>query len=180
MIWIALLRGINVGGRKIVPMAELRAVLSGLDYNAVQTYIQSGNCVFESADSNAANISDSISAAIDAKFGFVPKVMTLSLEALLSARDNNPFANVETPEKFVHFYFLFEPASAADIEALDALKTPSETYALTDAVFYLHAPDGIGRSKLAARAEQKLGVAATARNFRTVTKLLSMAGLNEA
>ena len=124
--WVVLLRGINVGGRNILPMAELRALLSGLGCHNVRTYIQSGNCIFEGADINPVGFSTAISAAIDTKFGFTPMVMILSIEALLSARDANPFASVETPEKTVHFYFLSEPVKDVDVAALDSLKTPSE------------------------------------------------------
>ncbi len=76
--------------------------------------------------------------------------------------------------KTLHFSFLFEPPADPDLKALADAKSPTESYKLTDRVFYLHAPDGVGRSKLAANAEKHLGVVTTARNYRTVNKLLEM------
>ena len=93
---------------------------------------------------------------------------------MLTAVDSNPFPKAVSDPKTLHFLFLAEPAADPDTEALDDMKTTSEEYKLTDGVFYLHAPDGIGRSKLAANAEKHLGVVATGRNYRTVDKLLSM------
>jgi uncharacterized protein (DUF1697 family) len=93
---------------------------------------------------------------------------------LLAAIESNPFPQAVADPKTLHFFFLSEPASEPDTEALDKAKTSTEQYKLTDGVFYLYAPHGIARSKLAANAEKHLGVATTARNYRTVDKLASM------
>ncbi len=89
--------------------------------------------------------------------------------------ESNPFPEAEAEPKTLHLFFLASAPEAADIESLTEAKSPSERFHLTDHVFYLHAPDGIGRSKLAANAEKYLGVAITARNWRTVQKLREMA-----
>ena len=91
-----------------------------------------------------------------------------------AAIKSNPFPKAVSDPKTLHFFFLAEPATDPDVGALDDAKTHTENYKLTDRVFYLHAPDGIGRSKLAANAERHLGVVATARNYRTVDKFFSM------
>ena len=113
---------------------------------------------------------------IAADFGFRPHILTMSQAELNAAIAANPYAAAaQTDPKTVHLYFLSAVPTAPDIAALDAIKTGTEQYALKGAVFYLHAPDGVGRSKLASRAEAKLGVSATARNYRTVLKLSELA-----
>ena len=106
------------------------------------------------------------------------QLLLLKREDLLTAIESNPFPNAVSDPKTLHFFFLAEPASNPDTEALGGIKTSTEKYQLTDGVFYLHAPDGVGRSKLAANAEKHLGVVTTARNYRTVTKLLAMVTQN--
>ena len=172
--WIALLRGINVGGNNILPMKDLRALLQRLGCDRARTYIQSGNCVFESEDADALRLSEKIADAILSEFGFKPSVLILEETAFRRAIDANPYPQGAEDPKSVHFFFLAEPASHVDIEALDKVKTPNERYSITDDVFYLFAPDGIGRSKLASQVEKKLGVAATARNLRSVGKILDL------
>lgn len=122
-------------------------------------------------------LANTIEVAIDARFGFRPRTMVLSEDDLDAARAANPYAVAgEADPRSVHFYFLSEPARGADLSTLEALRKPDEAMTLTDRVFYLQAPDGIGRSKLAEKAEKCLGVAATARNFRSVTAIADPAG----
>ena len=173
--WIALLRGINVGGGNKLPMASLRAILDGLGATDVQTYIQSGNAVFRHAETDAAKVGDMIGNGIHQRHGFRPRVLALTAAEMARSADANPFPSAETEPKTLHLYFLAEPSTAPDIEAIRALASGSETFRLTDSVFYLHAPDGIGRSKLAQQVERLLGVEATARNWRTVWNVLAMA-----
>jgi len=178
--WVILLRGINVGGKNRLPMAELRALLSGLGYHDVQSYIQSGNCLLSSTISDKAAIEQSIQSAIQAAYDFSPQVFALSVGTLEQAYQNNPYRVDDESGAQVHFYFLSTAAPNPDPAALDALRAESEAFTLTDTVFYLYAPQGAGRSKLAAGAGRKLGVPVTARNLRTIKKLLSMAGVLES
>jgi len=173
--WIALLRGINVGGHNILPMAELRNDLESLQLRNVRTYIQSGNVVFEATARAAASLTKEIGRRIEEQHGFRPHLLILSREDLLAAVESNPFPEAASHPKTLHFFFLPEPTGDPDTKALDDAKSSTENYRLTDRVFYLHAPDGIGRSKLAANAEKYLGVVTTARNYRTVDRLVSMA-----
>lgn len=172
--WIALFRGINVGGNNILPMAELRSDLQSLKLRNVRTYIQSGNVVFDSTAKTASSLARKIGGRIEKQHGFRPYILILDREQLLTAIESNPFPKAVSNPKTLHFYFLAEPATNADLKALDNAKIRTEKYKLVDRVFYLYAPDGVGRSKLAANAEKYLGVVATARNYRTVGKLLSM------
>jgi uncharacterized protein (DUF1697 family) len=87
----------------------------------------------------------------------------------------NPFPEAEAEPKSLHLYFLTVPPENPDLKTLDRLKQDNERYSLNDKVFYLHAPDGVGRSKLATQVEKALGVAATARNWRSVCKIMAMA-----
>ncbi len=172
--WIALFRGINVGGKNILPMAKLTKDLASLKLKNVRTYIQSGNVVFESAATSPSSLSRKIAKRIEDRHGFRPQVLLLNRDELLTAIKSNPFPRAVADPKSLHFFFLAEPTVAPNTRALDAAKSPTENYKLTDRVFYLHAPDGIGRSKLAANAERHLGVVTTARNYRTVAKLFDM------
>ncbi len=178
--WIALFRGINVGGNNILPMAELRRELESLGLKDVRTYIQSGNVVFDSTGETASSLTRKICGQIEQQHGFRPHLLILNREDMVRAIDSNPFPRAVSDPKTLHFFFLAEPASDPNLEAIYNAKTSTEEYALTDSVFYLHAPDGIGRSKLAANAEKYLGVVATARNYRTVDKLLSLVMQSDA
>ncbi len=175
-IWIALLRGINVGGKNILPMKELVRDLESLGLEDVKTYIQSGNAVFRAASVDAVGLGAEISATIEKRRGFRPQVLLLAAGELQDAVAANPFPEAEAEPKTLHLSFLAAPPPAPDLEALRAARAPSERFHLSDRVFYLHAPDGIGRSKLAAKAERLLGVAITGRNWRTVSKLREMVG----
>lgn len=173
--WVALFRGINVVGNNILPMASLVGHLEALKLKNVKTYIQSGNAVFDTRFTNLTSLKASIVARIEEEHGFAPKLLLLSPDALQKAFNDNPFPHAASEPKSLHFFFLEQPATNANTKALELAKAETENYVLTDLVFYLHAPDGIGRSKLASTAEKHLGVAATARNFRTVEKLMALA-----
>lgn len=173
--WIGLFRGVNVGGNNILPMAELKRDLESLKLTNVRTYIQSGNVVFESTSRTATSVARKIVRHIDERHGFRPHLLILSRSELKAAVENNPFTKAVSDPKTLHFCFLAEPVPDPNTKAIKEAKSPTEKYRLIDRVFYLHAPDGIGRSKLAANVEKFLGVVTTGRNYRTVDKLLSMA-----
>lgn len=178
--YIALFRGINVGGNHILPMKELTARLEELDAHHVKTYIQSGNAVFQHKAKNVSSLAGQIRAAIQKRHGFEPQVFLLDLAEMEKAMASNPFPVAEAEPKTLHLYFLAAVPENPDLTILDSLKKDNEQFQLLDNIFYLHAPDGIGRSKLAERAEKVLGVAATARNWRTVCKITAMAKPEES
>ena len=173
--YIALFRGINVGGNNMLPMKELVAVLEDLGAQSVRTYIQSGNAVFRSREKDASRLSNEIRAAIKRRRGFEPHVLLLGLEDLERAIEKNPFPEAESDPKTLHAGFLASVPKNPDLTTLERLRQDDERFDLVGKVFYLHAPKGIGRSKLAARAEKLLGVAMTDRNWRTVRKAWEMA-----
>ncbi|MGZ8842764.1 MAG: DUF1697 domain-containing protein [Pyrinomonadaceae bacterium] len=175
-ICIALLRGINVGGKNLLPMKELVAMLDDLGAQKIKTYIQSGNAVFVCKDKDTAKLSNQITAEIKKRRGFDPHVLLLDLKDFERVIHQNPFASeAEADPKALHAGFLAAAPERPDLKKLESLKSDSERFRLIDSVFYLHAPEGVGRSKLAAKSEKLLGVPMTDRNWRTVLTIWKMA-----
>jgi uncharacterized protein (DUF1697 family) len=174
-VCIALFRGINVGGKNALPMKALAALLEQLGYRSVRTYIQSGNVVVDAKGSSTAAMRRKMAAAVEATFGFRPAIVVLTAGELDHVVEGNPFPAAVSAPTTLHVTFLEETPPDPDLEALDRLRSNGERFELDGTVFYLHAPAGIGRSKLAARIERALGVAGTARNWRTVLKVRDMA-----
>jgi uncharacterized protein (DUF1697 family) len=175
--YVALFRGINVLGRNVLPMKELAKVLEHAGCCDVRTYIQSGNAIFRCAAVDAARMASRIAAGVSEARGFAPRVLLLKRAELARAAAANPFPQAETNPTSVHLFFLAEKPQRPDVKAIEALRATSERFALKGKVFYLYTPDGFGPSKLASRAERFLGVDATARNWRTVTRLIEMSRL---
>lgn len=173
--YIALFRGINVGGKNVLPMKELAAVLEGLGLNKVQTYIQSGNVVFQTTNRSRKGLEKNIGAAIGKSHGFVPQVLVLSVQELRNALVANPFPDGENEPKSLHLFFLESSPANPDLKRLASLQSVSERFKLIGTVFYLHAPEGVGRSRLASNVEKALGVTVTARNWRSASAILSLA-----
>lgn len=169
-VFVALLRGINVGGNNILPMQDLRDLLAGLGCVDVATYIQSGNAVFRHSG-GAAKMSISIADKIESNFSFRPAVMVIAAQLFADIAAANPYSDLADDPKQVHIAFLGAPAVSANLDRLQELASDGEEFILKDTAFYLYAPNGIGRSKLAAAVEKCLGVATTSRNARTVSKI---------
>ncbi len=165
--YIVLLRGVNVGGKNLLPMNELKELLEESGFKGVSTYIQSGNIVLMSSQ----NPEVKVKALIQSKFGFSAQVLAISEKNFDLSINANPYA--ENEGKTVHFYFC-ERIPAPDYSKLDAKISESERYTVIGKVLYLHAPDGIGRSKLVGSIESCLGVSATGRNLNTINKLANM------
>lgn len=172
--WIAFFRGIG-GGIRTLPMKNLTAVLEDLGLTNVRTYIQTGNVVFDSARTTAPKLTDAISKRVSRTFDFDAKVMVLSAKDVDAAAAANPVPQTDRDPRSVHLFFLSQIASSADVDAMDRLGAASEGFVLENKVFYLHTPKGFGKFKLAPRVERLLGVDATARNWRTVCKVLEIA-----
>lgn len=174
--YVAFLRGINVGGNCSLQMKELVATLEGIGARNVRTYIQSGNAVFKSAERKAARLSTQLSAEILKRRGFEPRVHILTIEALAKAMAENPYPEAVIDPSSLHLGFFASPPQSPDLKKLSDVSKSSERFYLTEGVFYLHAPEGVGRSRLAASSEKLLGVPMTYRNWRTVSKVREMAG----
>ena len=165
--YIVLLRGINVGGKNMLPMKELVSLLEENDFHNVRTYIQSGNVVLQSKK----NPKVALGNLIVGRFGFDPEVLAMEKTAFDSSIRNNPFNATEG--KTIHFYFCSK-VPKLNQGKLDALIAESEDYLLQGNVFYLFAPAGIGRSKLVANLEACLGAPVTGRNLNTINKITQM------
>lgn len=178
--WVALLRGINVGGHRKLPMADLRGLLDGLGYSNVATYIQSGNAVF-TADGEERTVVEAISDAILDRFGFEVPVVARTGPELAAIAAAHPLAAGEPDEVKLHVMFLDAAPEADRIADLDAATFAPDDATLDGRELYIHYAEGAGRSKLTTDAvERALGVTATARNWRTVRKLAEMTGASTA
>ena len=173
--YVALFRGINVGGKNLLPMRVLVPVLEDLGARRVMTYIQSGNAVFQGPDQDLSRLSGKISREIQKRCGFAPQVLLLKLTDIERVIRKNPFPEAERDPASLHIGFLASAPKNPDLKTLSRLKSENERFRLLGRIFYLHAPAGIGRSKLAAKAQHLLGVSMTDRNWRTVCKLREMA-----
>jgi uncharacterized protein (DUF1697 family) len=182
---VALLRGINVGGRNKVPMTELREVVTSLGHTEVTTYIQSGNVLFTTQETDTARLAASLEEAISGRFGIRASVVVLSREQLARTMRDNPYPDAPNP-KFVHVVFMNAEPPQALVERIQAAESKAaargsrDTFAAIGKALFLHTPDGYGTSELSEAVfriigpPDKAGVAATARNWVTCTKLLSL------
>jgi uncharacterized protein (DUF1697 family) len=170
----ALLRGVNVSGKNMLPMKELARMFSDAGCANVRTYIQSGNVVFE-APPGAPGIAEAIQTKIEKRYGYrVPVILRTSAQLLKTIRDN-PFLKAGAHEKTLYVYFLAHTPDAGAIAALDPARSTPDAFQVRGQEIYLHLPNGMGRSKLTnAYFDSKLSTICTARNWATVLKLAAM------
>ena len=173
--FIALLRGINVGGQKKIKMADLRETLQNIGLESVTTYIQSGNVVFCSTESDVQKLEESIFDAIKKNFGFEVPILITSQEEIESILALNPFAN-ETNLNNLYFVLLKQSPSDELMQQFNQLSFDNEDFHIEGNCVYLCCKKGYGKAKLSNNlVENKLKVQATARNLRTMQKLLELA-----
>lgn len=173
--YVALLRGINVGGKNAVPMGELRSLLTSLGHADVVTHIQSGNAVFGSARAGP-EIAVELEERLEQAFGVRVAVLLRTSTELADIAANNPFLAPGADVSKLHAVFLADEPAPAAVSALDPDRSPPDELAVRGRQIYLRLPNGAGRTKLTVdHFERRLGTRATARNWRTVTKLLELA-----
>lgn len=168
--YVALLRGVNVGGKNKLPMKELAAIFEKTGCNNVQTYIQSGNVIFECAD-KIEIFQPKVGRAIERKFGFNPPFLIRKLPELEKIVRENPFLKLGAAESELHVVFLESEPTPEEVAKLEKNRVPPDDFAVHGKEIYLRLPNGAGRSKLAAVKSKTL---ATARNWRTVNTLIEM------
>lgn len=175
MKYIAFLRGINVSGKNSIKMAALKAMFQTLGFNNVETYIQSGNVIFEFDACDTVSLEVKIKEEIDKTFGFHVETIVRTIEELINIISNNPLlveANIEIDK--LHVTLLLNKPEEA-IESLNLKKEENEKYIIRGKEIYLYCPNGYGNTKLNNTIlEKKLKVAATTRNWKTMNKLLEM------
>ncbi|MEW2299567.1 DUF1697 domain-containing protein [Streptomyces sp. NPDC006655] len=177
--YAALLRGINVGGKKKLPMAELRGLMTGLGHDRVGTYLQSGQAVFASDRGDADFLAAELTGAIEERFGFSVDVLVRDHAYLKAVAEACPFPAAALEAKQLHVTYFSGPVAAERYAGIDPAVHLPEEFRLGDRALYLYAPDGIGRSKLAealSRSRVNKGLIATTRNWNTVLKLVELTG----
>jgi uncharacterized protein (DUF1697 family) len=175
--YIALLRGINVGTAKRVPMADLRILFSGLGYKEVKTLLNSGNVVFSddsvskaAAKKAAAPSEPRIEKAFEERFGFSSRITVIHANDLIAAVEGNPLPENPNPSRFL-IAFLKTPEHRRHLAALEGAKWEPEAFALGARVAYLWCPEGVLASPLAQAVNMALKDSVTIRNWNTVLKL---------
>lgn len=171
--WVALLRAINVGTGRKVPMKPLATVFEDAGATGVVTYIQSGNVVFRHAARTPAGLAADLEARIRELAGFDVPVMLRTAREWEAVVDNNPYPGADPGQ--LHVFFLAREPAPGVVEALDLAALAPEELTVAGREAYCHLPNGLGRARLPAVAIPKLKVPATARNWRTVLKLLALA-----
>lgn len=175
-VHVALLRGINLAGRRRVPMAQLRELLTERGYDDIRTHLQSGNVVLR-APVGAARLEQDLAEAIETEFGFAVPVVVRSAAQLAAVIATEPFGAVVTEPRLYQVSFLAGPAPEGTEERLRGIATPAERVEVRGQEIYSWHPDGVGRSKLAgALGDRAIGVITTTRNFRTVRALAQLSG----
>ena len=172
--YVALLRGINVGGKNKLPMAELRDIFAAAGCGAVKTYIQSGNVVFEASHDLAVRVPAIVSEAIRERFGYETAVVVRSGDEIRRVAASNPFDTSGDP-RFLQVAFLEDTPGDEAVSRLDPQRSPPDAFEAKGRHVYLHYPNGVARSKLTNEyLSSRLGTASTMRNWRTVLTLLKM------
>jgi uncharacterized protein (DUF1697 family) len=173
--FLALLRGVNVGGKNALPMKDLAAMFVDSGCTQVKTYIQSGNVVFRAGSRVASKISVTIANQIADRFGLIVPVVVRTDAELRDVIQNNPFLKAGEREDTMHVYFLADSPNAELVSKLDPKRSDIDRFSVRNREIYLHLPNGMGRSKLTnAYFDSKLKTVSTARNWRTVLKLYEM------
>lgn len=173
--FIALLRGVNVGKAKRVPMADLRALLGDLGYAGVATLLNSGNAVFRAARGAASGHAARIASAIAERLGFEVPVIVVPAATLDAIVAENMLApGADDPSRLI-VAFVQEPPSLTEVAGIAPLVLPPERFLVGAHAAYLHCASGILESKAGAALLGKAGRAATTRNWATVLKLQAMA-----
>lgn len=175
--YVALLRGINVGGKHILPMKHLVEMFTEAKCVNVRSYIQSGNVVFTAPPKVAKGLPDLVSKKIEARFGFSAPIILRNRDDMQKVARSNPFLKAGLPEITLYVYFLADEPTSAAVKALHPDRSPGDRFQVVGREIYMHLPNGAGRSKLtSAYFDSKLKTVATARNWATTLKLLQLMG----
>jgi uncharacterized protein (DUF1697 family) len=175
--YLALLRGINVGGKNMLPMKDLVEIFIGAGCKDVRTFIQSGNVIFCAAPAVSARLPDEITSVVAESFGIRIPVILRSADQLRDVVSHNPFLKSGAAEDTLHVMFLAGLPSPESVDKLDPDRSAPDAFIVHGREIYLRLPNGTARSKLTnAYFDSKLATTSTLRNWRTVTKLLDLMG----
>jgi uncharacterized protein (DUF1697 family) len=175
--FVALLRGVNVGGKNKLPMKDVAALFGAAGCADVRTFIQSGNVLFKADSRLAARLPDLIAARIADDFGYRTPVILRTADQLAEVVSSNPFFAAGADLDALHVLFLADAPGQDRINGLDAHRSPPDTFLVRGQEIYLNCPNGVARTKLTnTYFDTKLATVSTGRNWRTVTKLLELVG----
>ena len=175
--YLALLRGINVGGKNKLPMRDLIAIFTESGCQDVRSYIQSGNVIFDASPGVAAGLAVQVAARIADRFGYRMPVLLRTAADLAAMLAGNPFLEEGCPEDELHVYFLADRPEPDRVAQLDPDRSPSDRFSVIGREIYLRPPDGMARTRLTnAYFDARLATVSTARNWRTASKLLELMG----
>lgn len=173
--FITLLRGINVSGHKKIKMSELKSLFENLGFQNVKTYIQSGNVIFSSKDDSKQKLETKISSGIKKNFGFDVTILILNKEEIEHVFRTNPFIKMKKDNERLYVTFLEKIPPDENIKLLESKDYSPEEYIIDGKFIYLFFPNGYGNAKLNNNLfENKLKVAATSRNWKTIKTLLEL------
>jgi uncharacterized protein (DUF1697 family) len=173
--YLALLRGVNVGGKKKLPMKDLVDICLEAGCSNVKTFIQSGNVIFSADRQIRAQLPGRIASLITGRFGFRTPVILRTLKQLTAVVANNPFLEQGGSEDALHVLFLADVPNADVVAGLDPERSPGDAFLVRGQEIFLKLPNGVADSKLTnIYFDKKLGTISTGRNWRTVTKLLEL------
>ena len=175
MQWLLFLRGVNVGGKNKLPMAEFRDHLATAGCQNVFSYIQSGNVVFDHESRSQKTVAGLVQRVFEQQYEFVPSLFLVTSKKLAGIRDANPFPDAEDEPKFLHFFFKLKPGKKRLPEEIADYLKGKEAFVETDDNIYFYGPNGMAGCKFAERLERLSASPLTARNFRTVQKMLELA-----
>lgn len=174
--YIALLRGINVSGKNLIKMDALRQSCASIGFSDIKTYIQSGNIVFNSSESDLLRLETLLAQQIEADFSCVVPVLIRTAEQLKQIVENNPFLKEADKEAaYWHITFLASPPNKSDWQSILDKKQSEEAIYLSEEAVYLYCPNGYGKTKLDNTfLEKKLKTKATTRNGKTCEELVKI------
>jgi uncharacterized protein (DUF1697 family) len=172
---VALMRGINVGGKNKLPMKDLAALFVEAGCQGVRTFIQSGNVVFTAEPGLASQIPALIAGQIEKRHGLRTPVVLRTLKQMGNVLGDNPFLKDGSPEETLHVMFLADVPDKRKIKDLDQGRSPPDSFIVKGSEIYLRLPNGAAKTKLTnAYFDSKLATVSTGRNWRTVTKLIEL------
>lgn len=163
--YVALLRGINVGGKHKLPMKGLAATFTACNCSEVRTFIQSGNVIFSASPRDARELPNTLAAKIEQRFGFAVPVILRDMKELARILRENPFLKQKLPENALHVYFLANLPDPAAVKPLDPNRSAPDEFRVVGRHVYLYLPNGMARTKLtSAYFDSRLSTVCTARN----------------
>jgi uncharacterized protein (DUF1697 family) len=175
--YVAILRGINVGGKRMIKMDALKQLFANLGFSNIETYIQSGNVFFQCKKTSEEKLASTIAKEIEKVFSFDVPTIVKNVEELKQIITNNPFTKDKKKlAEYFHVTFLATTPIKENIDSIAKLNFGNDDFTIIDKAVYLYCPNSYSNSKLTnGFFENKLKVIATTRNWKTCNELVNIA-----